>query len=274
VQKNKFFILGLPRSGTTAVANTLNSYDNVHMHSTKKVEGIIDNESHLFEPFALANTKVMLDWKPKLINNIEPNFNQDYNGFKVIFGDQVSIHRLVNEFNYRPLVVIRKNIWKMIFSKIAAMWAVAEEDDSDNKVKTYTKSSRLANANFSYFPLFVPRFEFFLNQFIKIIYELENEIMGTCNPISIIYFEDFVKPNATNDKLIEYFGQDIIFNLNYDDSFDIIDEYLSEAKWSNNQYKYLSSRIDATIEKFNIKIDPTVPDWLKEVLINHPFVDK
>lgn len=270
MQKNKFFILGLPRSGTTAVAKTLNSYDNVHMHSTKKVEGVVDNESYLFEPFALANSKVVLDWRHKLQYTIEPKFKKDYNGFKIILGDQVNIRSLAQDFNYRPLIVIRKDIWKVIFSKIAASYATHEETGA---IGTYLQSSRTANADFTKFRPTVPRLEFFLGTFIKAIYELENETY-ILDPIDIIYFEDFIKPDTTYNKINKYFEKEITFNLNYNDEFDVINEYLSEAGWTSNQYKYLASRIDAMIERYSIKEDPKIPEWLKETLINHPFIDK
>ena len=106
MKKNKFFILGLPRSGTTAIAHTLNDTQNIYMYSSKKVDGIVDNESYLFDPFALANSKVVLDWKNKLHYTIEPNYKENYNGFKVILGDQVNIRSLVNDFQYLSLIHI------------------------------------------------------------------------------------------------------------------------------------------------------------------------
>ncbi len=270
MQKNKFFILGLPRSGTTAIAHTLNDTQNIYMYSSKKVDGIVDNESYLFEPFALANSKVVLDWKNKLNYTIEPNFKENYNGFKVILGDQVNIRSLVNDFQYRPLIVIRKDIWKVIFSKIAASYATHEDTGA---IGTYLKSSRTSKADFTKFLPTVQRLEFFLGTFIKAIYELENET-NMLDPIDTIYFEDFTKPNTTYDKINNYFQKEIVFNLNYNDDFNLIDEYLSESKWTNNQYKYLSSRIDSMIERFGIKDDAKVPKWLKEILIEHPFIDK
>ena len=269
MQKNKFFILGLPRSGTTAIANTL-SDNNIYMYSSEKVEGIVDNESYLFEPFALANRKVVLDWKHKLHYTIEPKFKKEYNGFKVILGDQVNIHSLSQDFNYRPLIVIRKDIWKVIFSKIAASYATHEET---GPIGVYLQSSRTAKADFTKFLPTIPRLEFFLGNMIKAIYELENETY-MLDPIDIIYFEDFIKPNTTYNKINKYFGKEITFNLNYNDEFNDISEYLSEAGWTSNQYKYLASRIDTMVERFSIKDDAKIPKWLKETLINHPFIDK
>ena len=70
---NKFFIIGLPRTGTTAIAKTLNNYDNIYLYS-KPAEEYKDNESELFEPFALTNLKVELDWQNKLENIVEVEF--------------------------------------------------------------------------------------------------------------------------------------------------------------------------------------------------------
>jgi hypothetical protein len=276
-EKNKFFILGLPRSGTTAIANTLNACGDVYLYSSKKIEGIIDNESYLFEPFALANSKVTLDWKYKLKEVIEPNFTKKFNGFKVIPGDQVNIRSLVNDYGYRPLIVIRKDIWKVIFSKIAASYTIHDEntlkeESTGAQIGAYLESSRKAKADFSKFLPFVPRLEFFLGNFIKSIYELENEARHELNPIDIIYFEDFIQPNKTYTKINEYFGQEIKFNLEYDDSFNIIREYLVDANWTRNNYRYLASRIEANIQRFGIHDDPKVPSWLKEKITNNPFL--
>jgi len=271
MHNNKFFILGFPRSGTTAIANTLTSSEDICVYSSEKLDGIITQESHFFEPFVST-----LDWESKLTNTIESTYYKKYNGIKIIFGDCVLIHELVQNYNYRPLVTIRKDIWKTIFSKIAAGYSLAVKQNSgkDSHNNPYLQSSRNINANFCNFNAFVPRLEFFLGSFTKAIYDYENRIRDKFNPIDIIYFEDFVKPNATYEKINEYFDQEIIFNLDYNDTFDVVDEYLADANWTSNQYAYLSDRIENHIEKFQLTKDSKVPQYLKDALLNHPFKDK
>jgi len=276
MQTNKFFILGLPRSGTTAIARTLTACKDICVYSSEKVDGKITNESHFFEPFALNGATVTLDWESKLTNTIESTYHKKYNGIKTISGDHIQIHDLVHTHNYRPLVTIRKDIWKTIFSKIAAAYALQEKQISGDATGDvpYLQSSRNINANFDNFNQFVPRLEFFLASFIKTTYDFENRVRDTLNPIDIIYFEDFVKPNATYEKINEYFDQEIIFNLDYNDTFDVVDEYLADANWTSNQYAYLSDRIENHIEKFQLTKDSKVPQYLKDALLNHPFKDK
>ena len=260
---NKFFIIGLPRTGTTAIAKTLNSYDNIYLYN-KQVEEHKDNESELFEPFALTNIKVELDWEHKLKNIIEPTYNKTYNGFKIIPGDVVYAGDLTRDHNYDPLVVIRKDIWKSIFSKIGATYV----SNTTKTIDAYVESSRSNNADFSNFRHFTPRFIFFLSLYIKLIYDIETKFRTY---IDKIYFEDFIKPNTSYEKINEYFDQEIIFNLNYNNDYNVIEEYLKDANWTDEQYKILAEAIDATIQKFNIMDNNKVPPYLKDILANNPF---
>ncbi len=261
---NKFFIIGLPRTGTTAIAKTLNSYDNIYLYS-KSAEDYKDSESELFEPFALGNLKVELDWQNKLENVVEVEFKSKYNGFKLIPGDVVYAGDLIRDYNYDPLIVIRKNIWKSLFSKIGAVYISNDEKTID----AYTKSSKNTKADFSNFRHFLPRFIFFLKQYIKLMYEVETKFQTS---IDKIYFEDFIKPNKTYENINNYFGQEIIFNLNYNDDYNVVDQYLTDANWTEEQYKILANEVNATVQRFDIMENKKAPLYLKEILLDNPFV--
>ena len=90
MQNNKFFILGFPRSGTTAIANTLTSCEDICVYSSEKLDGIITQESHFFEPFVST-----LDWESKLTNTIESTYYKKYNGIKIIFEINFFIFNLI-----------------------------------------------------------------------------------------------------------------------------------------------------------------------------------
>ena len=78
------------------------------------------------------------DRQNKLENVVEVEFKSKYNGFKLIPGDVVYAGDLIRDYNYDPLIVIRKNIWKSLFSKIGAVYISNDEKTID----AYTKSSK------------------------------------------------------------------------------------------------------------------------------------
>ena len=88
-------------------------------------------------------------------------------------------------------------IFRLIPLSLAASYATHEET---GPIGVYLQSSRTAKADFTKFLPTIPRLEFFLGNMIKAIYELENETY-MLDPIDIIYFEDFIKPNTTYNKI-------------------------------------------------------------------------
>jgi len=260
---NKFFILGAPRTGTTALAKTLNSYDDIYIY--KKISNEVkDNETELFEPFATFGSKIELDWEEKL-NKVENEYNSKYNGFKLITGDTVHPLYLIYNHGYKSIVIIRKNIWKSLFSKIAAIYEASKENT--NSIDVYSNSSKDLKVNFSDVRAFVPRLMFYLHHIVKITYELENSI----SYIDKIYFEDMIQKNKTYENLNSYFDQEIIFNLNYNDNFDIRKQYLESNNWREEYYKILEDEINGFVKKIDFT-NKKIPQYLEECLVNHPFL--
>ena len=260
---NKFFILGAPRTGTTALANTLDNCNNIYMYR-KISEEVKDNETELFEPFATFNSKIDLDWQSKLAE-VEKQYVSKYNGFKLITGDTV-VHPvyLVKNYGYDPIIIIRKNIWQALFSKIAATYAA---NNDENSIDIYANSSKNLAHDFSNIRPFIPRLMFFLHQIVKITYELENSI--SC--IDKIYFEDMIQKNKTYEKLNNYFDQEIIFNLNYNNNFDVKKQYLESSNWREEHYKMLEDQINGFVKKIDFS-SKKIPQYLEEALVNHPFL--
>ena len=101
------------------------------------------------------------------------------------------------------------------------------------------------------------------------MYEVETKFQTS---IDKIYFEDFIKPNKTYEKINNYFGQEIIFNLNYNDDYNVVDQYLTDANWTEEQYKILANEVNATVQRFDIMENKKAPLYLKEILLDNPFV--
>ena len=240
---NKFFITGIPRSGTTVLTKTLSRLGNVYVYK---------NNNEFFEPFGQGSTKQYLDPYQPLIE-AEEQCNSKYFGFKCFIGDTVDIKKLNQELGYKPFVIIRKDIWKAVFSHYVAKTASFRE-----KINIFDRSSTLhpnkdiinntnelrpGEANFlklSYFKT------------LKACYDFETQWKN----IDIIYFEDLIKPNASFDCLNEYFGQKIIFNLDYDDSHEINSYILN---WSTSVLNALSNDLINTAV-----IPDNCPDYIKE----------
>ena len=259
---NKFFIFGAPRTGTTALAKTLDNYNDIYMYR-KISDQVKDNETELFEPFATFNSKIELDWEEKLAK-VEKQYVSKYNGFKLITGDTVHPVYLVKDYRYDPIIIIRKNIWKALFSKLAAIYSA---NNNNNSIDVYANSSKDLEPNFNNIRHFIPRLMYYLHSYVKLTYELEN----SSTYIDKIYFEDMIQENKTYEKLNNYFDQEIVFNLNYNDSFDVKQQYLETNDWTEEYYKILEDQINGFVKKVDFT-SKKVPQYLEETLINHPFL--
>ena len=108
---------------------------------------------------------------------------------------------------------------------------------------------------------------YYLHSYVKLTYELEN----SSTYIDKIYFEDMIQENKTYEKLNNYFDQEIVFNLNYNDSFDVKQQYLETNDWTEEYYKILEDQINGFVKKVDFT-SKKVPQYLEEILINHPFL--
>ena len=71
--------------------------------------------------------------------------------------------------------------------------------------------------------------------------------------------------------VISTFDQEIIFNLNYNNNFDIKKQYLESSNWQEEYYKILEDQINGFVEKINFS-SKKIPQYLEEALVNHPFL--
>ena len=209
---NKFLITGLPRSGTTIFARTLSQLDNVHM---------ANDEHDFFEPFKLLSKSLDLNSLPKL-KELEDSCKLNYFGFKCFPGDLLDLTMLRFD-GYKTFAVIRKDIWKSIFSHAIARTKLFRDNDGSAFGTSSKLHTQLLSAS-TIKELPTPLLRMFRDSFfarIKEAYEFETQHTNT----DVIYFEDLIKPNASVDCVNNYFNKEVIFNLDYDDSDDFSSYY-------------------------------------------------
>lgn len=240
---NKFFITGVPRSGTTVLTKTLSELNNVFVYK---------NNNDFFEPFGQGSSKQYLNPYQPLIE-AEEQCNSKYFGFKCFNGDTVDIKKLNQELGYKTFAIIRKDIWKSVFSHhIAKTASFREKIDIFDRSSTLHPNKDIINNTAEFRPGEANLLKLSYFKSLKACYEFETQWKNT----DIIYFEDLIKPNASFDCLNEYFGQNITFNLNYDDSHDVEGYFLN---WNLDVLKSLSKDV---VVRVNLPND--CPDYIKE----------
>ena len=80
-----------------------------------------------------------------------------------------------------------------------------------------------------------------------------------------------IQKNKTYEKLNNYFDQEIIFNLNYNNNFDVKKQYLESSNWKEEHYKILEDQINGFVKKIDFS-NKKIPQYLEEALVNHPFL--
>lgn len=249
---NKFLITGIPRSGTTALIKTLSKIDDVFMYS--------GDNNPFFEPFSLGNKTQYLN-PYQLIEEAESNCNSKYFGFKCFNELVIDINKLNEHMNYKTFAIIRKDIWKSVFSHhIAKTKWFKENIDIFHSSSTLHAEKTIINNIKDLHPAEARNLKLSYFTRIKECYDFETQWKN----IDIIYFEDLIKPNASFDCLNEYFGQTITFNLNYDDSHDV-EGYFSN--WNLDVLRSLSKDVEATVS-----IPNDCPSYIKESM--YKFIKK
>lgn len=245
---NKFLITGMPRSGTTVLINTLGKLDDVFVYSDSKGFG---------EPFKVMNKTLELNPYIRL-DSVEKECDSKYFGFKVFPNDLVNIEYLHNVKQYKTFVIIRKDIWKAIFSH-----ALAKQTLFINNLDIFAGSSTLHPHDSKYDklsdipPVLLREFKGAFFHRVKQCYEFETRWKN----INIIYFEDLIKPDASFGCLNEYFNKDIVFNLNYDNSHD------SEAYYSNFSSSALHNLAAYFIKTIDIPND--CPGYIRDSIYKY-----
>lgn len=249
---NKFVITGIPRSGTTVFARTLSKIDNIH----------VANDQHdFYEPFKIMSNSLDLNPLPRL-KELEDNCRSNYFGFKSFPGDLLDLTALRLN-GYKTFAIVRKDIWKSIFSHAIARTKLFRDNDNTafkGSSKLYTES--VVASSISELP--PPLLRMFQDSFftrIKHAYEFETQYKNT----DVIYFEDLIKPNASFKCVNTYFNKEIIFNLNYDDSDDFSSYY------KNFSPELLHNMCRHFIQTVNIPND--CPQYIKDSIYKYYIGD-
>ena len=95
---------------------------------------------------------------------------------------------------------------------------------------------------------------------------------GSPNIIYLLIFAvGIITTRSAGCIINDYFDQEIIFNLNYNNNFDIKKQYLESSNWQEEYYKILEDQINGFVEKINFS-SKKIPQYLEEALVNHPFL--
>lgn len=243
---NKFFVTGLPRSGTTVFLKTLSNLDNVQLYTT--------NEYH--EPFSWNQQTFALDVESRL-KEAEGKCTAEYFGFKVFQFDHINFATLLKN-DYKPFAVIRKDIWKAVFSKVVASAHLNRRgldyhNISSTDVALPDEFTKLEDV----YPNVRQSFRKQMYDKMKFAYELETK----WKDIDIVYFEDLVKPNSTFDCINNYFGREVVFNLNYNDNQDV-EKYL--PGYEKDIWRQMSIELNK-----KILVPDNAPQYIKDCLTKY-----
>ena len=241
-----FIIVGTPRSGTTFVCDVLAqeqdiwipkypNYEPFNPAVSKRVSR--DVKTHVFDQDAIV--KKFINYKTKL--------DSKYFGFKTFPSFHSDLKDLIRNNDLDVIIVLRKDIWKVIGSM---MIAVDNED--------YIGSSK-KHEPFVFEPTHREkrRIRTFFNQTCRSYWELENSFQQNLKIIDKIYFEDLIN-DPIRPNLNIYFERELKFEAGYDDSDDMcryvknFDEMknfiLEEVKGFQTHYSALPEYITRQLE--------------------------
>jgi len=242
-----FIIVGTPRSGTTFICDVLSqqegiwipNYSNYEPFNPVVLKIVSRNiKTHAFDQDAVI--KKFINYKSKI--------NSEYFGFKTTFTNFHSdLRELIKKNNLDVIIILRKDIWKVIGSMMVAI----DNDDyigSSKKHEPFVFESEFREKR---------RIEVFFNQLCRSYWEIENSFQRDLKIIDKIYFEDLII-DPVRPKLNEYFNRNLIFDTGYNDS-DQIDTYiknfqemkdfiLKEAKSFPSHYSALPDYIKKELE--------------------------
>jgi hypothetical protein len=240
----KFVITGFPRSATTVFTKTIAQLDNVEIF-TKSLGTL--------EPYEY-NDKEMYVSPEADLQYYESLCNKKYFGFKSFNTDVMNNDYLFQQ-GYRPISLIRKDVWKSVTS-----WCALHLQSNNDQVAKFfeesTKNHVFDKENFeSLRDIPKPVWRLFskaLYSRIRVAYQVEKYY----NNIDVIYFEDLIKPNSSFEKLNNYFDQEIVFNLNYEDDMEARDYTPSLPK---EFYQHLCRQA-----KMSLVLPDDTPDYILE----------
>lgn len=230
-----FVVLGLPRSGTTFLCRILDQFHDVSFPI-------------LYEPFHANHVGPIsnhynvsaLDYNG-LINKLPCN---QYMGFKTFPFYHLDILDMISNYNLFVIGILRKNIWKSIGSLLAAIENSNNFNASSKPIKYCYNHSRLEE-------------HFIVNtvhRYLTSIYFIEKNFHQ-----NVIYYEDFVNRDYSNDVLNTFFNRQITIRTDYDDSHHSSQYFVDFEPVKKVVLKHLDKNV-ITYEK--------IPSWALDNLYN------
>ena len=216
-----FVIVGTPRSGTTFLCDTLNDFDDIWIPKYPNYEPFNPN---VLKKVSVTSNHNAFDQDAiiKKFVSYKSSKKVTYFGFKTFLSFHSNLKDLIKENDLDVIIILRKDIWKVIGSM---MIAVDNNDYIGSSKKhqpfIFEKTSRE-----------IRRIQVFFNQICRVYWELENIFSKDLNIIDKFYFEDLIE-NKERPLLNEYFQRTIYFNHGYNDNDDI-SKYISNFQVMKN----------------------------------------
>lgn len=238
-----FIIVGTPRSGTTFLCDVLNSFDDIWIPKYPNYEPFNPNVLKKVS-LTVNNNAFDQDAIIKKFISYKPNKKATYFGFKTFLSFHSNLKDLIRDNNLDVIIILRKDIWKVIGSM---MIAIDHNDYLGSSKKhepfVFEKTSRE-----------IRRIQVFFNQICRVYWELENIFSKDLNIVDKFYFEDLIENNK-RPLLNEYFQRDILFDHGYNDNDDMSKYVVNFQEMKNfileeiNQYQIHYSSLPEYIRK-------------------------
>lgn len=234
----RFVILGIPRSGTKFLCNTLDKYSDISFPVRH-------------EPFThLGNAGVVSDYYDTSTLDVDGVISKfptnQYSGFKVFPGTPpYDIKRIIKQYDMKVIGLIRRDGWKVLGSNMVATQQV-----------DFGISSKMLPQRYYYSQDNM----FELTHMMRVI---DHYLMSvyTINQTAdiLLHFEELIEDGYTKRHLNSYFKRRIEFNSGYDDSHDYSHYFENFDVVKKAVLKY----VDKNIKKYDI-----VPSWALDNLYN------
>lgn len=240
-----FVIVGTPRSGTTFICDALNQFDDIWIPEFPNYEPFNPHNLHRLTE-SIKNNAFDQDLIIKKFISLKSRKNIDYFGFKTFLSFHSNLKNLIKDNNLDVILIMRKDIWKVIGSMLIAI----DHNDYLGSSKKYDPFVFVESKRE------IRRIMTFFNHLCRSYWELENTFANNFNVVEKMYFEDIIKNNNTNN-LDNYFDKKIIFDFNYDDN-DSIYFYMKN-------FEELQDLIMKEVKKYHVHYS-ALPYYIKSQL--------